>query len=236
MADPAGEASASAAECWEPVNMHIRILVVAGFVVTGLQAGCSDKPGALQMSVTPDAPEFGEHSLIRLRCDLSSDEAVCLPRNYDVRVEMRRVDADEDSIHPSACRRFRCGSEYFALLPLVPAIVVGRLLDVGDLGGRFQVIAPGEARSCMLEIGGGSTTKYWLNNWPPDDLGTRPTDACWTPGEYRVTVSLNNYNGFAPLFWKPYSQPVQAEAFIQITDTSTEPAVVEPTIQAGVGD
>jgi len=195
--------------------------------MAGLLAGCSDDPGMLHMTVSPAAPEIDRYSLVQLRCELKSDKPICLARNYAVEVRMHKLDEPDVTIKPSPCRRYRCGNEYFALLPLVPAISAGRLLDVADLGGRFVVIQPGDARTRSLAMGGSGDRYYWFDDWQPGDLGRKPKDAYWSPGKYRVTVAIRDFGDIAPLFWKPYSHPVQAETTIQIVDTSTQPMVPE---------
>lgn len=205
--------------------MHARHFLSLAVGLAALLSGCSDKPGVLQMTIHPAATVIDKHSLVTLRCELKSDHPICLAKNYDVEVRMHKIDEPDVTIKPSPCRRVRCGNEYFALLPLVPAILAGQLLDVADLGGRFVVVKPGDPSTRTLAVGGSDGRYFWFDDWREGDFGNKPRNAYWSPGKYRVTVAIRDFGGIAPLFWKPYSHPVRSETTIQVLDTTTQPVI-----------
>ena len=217
--------------------MHIRHLAPLALCMAGFLAGCSDKPGIVHMEVSPVAETLSTGETVRLTVSLTSDEMVCLARHYDVAVVLKRIGVDEDSIRPYG-RLARCGNAALMLLPVLPVILTARVIDVADVGGRFVLLMPGETLTNNLEVGGGNSVTDWFDQRPPDLQRPRPEYAWWSPGDYRVTVELQNRGNTwpAPLFWSPYSHPVKAETIVHIVGTSTQPAVIESPVQAGEGN
>lgn len=210
--------------------VHARLTAPLAFCMAGLLSGCSDKPGVVHMAISPLSETIDIGEPVRLKVSLKFDEMVCLARHYDVCVTLKRIGVDEDTIRPRG-RMPQCGNAALVLLPLLPVILAARVIDVADLGGRYLLLRPGQTITNDLEIGGGNLVTAWFDQRPANSQYARPQYAWWTPGDYRVTVELENRGGTwpAPLFWSAYSHAVKAEATVHIAGASSRPMPLDAT-------
>ncbi len=201
-----------------------------------LLAGCTQQPDAVRLTVTPEKATFarGEPVVIRTRL-VGTDGNVALQKSFFYDVELSR---EGKSLGTTGDRPVYCGTGLVELIPFYPLILVGRLLDVADLSGRFVVITKDKEISQKVLILPGSLH-------PRDDIkgvfrsGSDVKDADdktpWdpppkeslAPGRYHVRVRVINTPGdihppvmwyVPPLFWKPYEPTIEAETELTVSE------------------
>ena len=180
-------------------------------------AGCTNKPGSLQLELTTENQEIRPTDPIRIHATLSAPKApVCLAEYYSFQVEMSRKDGHEVVTSRGL---WVCGTGFVSSVFLYPVFYSMSILDVGNMMGRFDVIKKGSERTHSLEVIPGESILHVMM-----DSTERPTgklDPSWTPGQYVVRIRLQGTEPVfypAPLFWKPYNQPVEAEIEIEVRE------------------
>lgn len=187
-------------------------------------AGCTNAPGALRMGVNLEKSEIkpNEQLRIRVRLEAATRDPVCIWKDPEFDIAVRQDDKSPP-IDVGRVRLAFCGTGGVMLLPLIvvlyPLKLCANLLDVGDAGGRFQLITDKQPVALVLAIRttqtgaeSGARTLY-------DARRDRSFIGHWPPGEYKLTVTLRNREADSdppPLFWKPYDQKVQAETTFRV--------------------
>jgi len=186
-----------------------------------LMAGCTNQPGALQLSVQPAKPEFLEDEPIQLNTTLVATGAnICLAKDRRFAVELHSLDRRDEP--PMMCpERFGlCGTGYMALWPLHPFFFAGSLLDVGDTAGRFDVLPRhGRLEEHITVIVCKLGEPYRLAVFQKTGAPARAECELWRAGEYVAKVRLvNEHVDFnpPPFFWHPYPHAVEAETRIRV--------------------
>lgn len=181
-----------------------------------LLAACSNRPGNLVLELATERAVIKPTDPIVLDVKLSAlSDPVCLAKGYDFRVEMHRKD---DKLVLENRAVWVCGTAVSDPLTsiLYPLFAAVHLLDMGDLSGRFEVIARGQPRENHLQIVQDSSDRLSIVEAPASDQEARVP---WEPGEYILKVALTNTEPafyHAPLFWLPFSHPVESEIQIVV--------------------
>ena len=190
-----------------------------------LVAGCTNMPGALQIHLAADKSQFMPHEPIQLQVTLSAvDAPICLGNSYYFHVDMWPVDRECEAAQSKD--PWVCGTAFVSMLPvLIPIYPLGlaiSVLDVADTLDRFEVIEKKEKKISNLSIiplAGNSLAVLHGK----DDTIPWQTDQKWEMGEYKIRARLVD-GGMrlfpAPLFWKPYNHPVEAEVRIKVAAKS----------------
>ena len=200
------------------MNREIAILLAAMLVLTCLASvGCTNKPGALQLELAAEDYEIRPTDSIRLHANLSAPEAsVCLAEYYSFQVELRRKNSSEVVTSRGL---WVCGTGFVSSIFLYPVFCSISLLDLGDMMGRFDLIKQGDERNHSLEI---APAEFGLHvRMDSMEEPTEKLDRSWAPGRYTIKVRLQGTEPVfypAPLFWKPYSQPVESEIEIEVRE------------------
>ena len=105
------------------------------------------------------------------------------------------------------------------LWPVYLLGTAGGVLDVADVGNRFEILETGEEKTHFLVI---ARSKYQPDTLKVKTAGETEEEgmAEWYKGKYILRVKMedadNTFPYPAPLFWKPYTQPVEAEMAIRV--------------------
>lgn len=204
-------------------------IVIAALAVTAT-SGCTNKPGTLKLTLEAPDHVTSKGEPMRILAILSAEkETVCIPKwTSDTQMKVRVFDSAGGKVNGPPWR-VKCGNPLFPWMPLLviayPLAAIGGVLDVADIGGRFDVVQPGKPVVIPISI--------TLVQFRPDSTcisiaGPKYTtemrksdSALWTPDEYRIVVTMpNKYESVfpAPLFWQPYSHPLTAEIKVRVTD------------------
>ena len=187
--------------------------------------GCTNNPNALQMTLHPRKPVFTADEPIELDAKLVAQAGpVCIAGSHWFNVDMAPVSKDKGLLRGTEQGLLRLDT----LATFYPWLGVVPMLDVADLSGRFKVLYQGHTLAARLKITHGGA-KVMLCSSPrvvPVHAGPRwgvppKREILWPPGEYEVTVSLDNRHlGLCPppFFWKPYDQPVSAKTRITVRE------------------
>ena len=184
-------------------------------VVCLVLVGCTQTPGALQLKLVCDKTIFSAHESITFDAVLVATEgSVCLARLYSFEVELRS-ESGESKVMIGDNRPYLCGTHALMTMPLIPIM----LLDVGDARNQFEVLREGNFLKQTVSINRAPSTRGELVV-STDSMTNDYTGVSWAPGEYSLRVRLLNdiYYRPAPVFWKPYNQPVEGEIRIEVTD------------------
>lgn len=193
----------------------IRIAWAAlGIAVVG-SLGCTNKPGALSLTVNPARDVFSPNEPIELRAALTAEsDRVLISETCWWRVDMENKSGNislrsERPTRPG--KSHSTGSQIAA-----PFRKMGNVFDVGDSDDRFARMNDGDRRTfnITLKLLGGELYAIADGRGEPTDAGNPQS---WTPGTYTVTVSLENQSDKpAPLFYRPYKRRVEAECQVRI--------------------
>jgi hypothetical protein len=189
-----------------------------------LLAGCSNAPDALNLRLIPHQAAFQQGEAPHLDLDLSAArDPVCLSGLRFFEVELRQIDGHVTlKSEPPAL----CGTPLVASIPLLPVLYPAALLDLADVSGRFVILRQGQNHheNLLLYYSGERLHAYAVDD--PESWAPSRTPTPLPAGRYQVRVRLINRHGGlpCPLFWKPYDQPVAAEAALTITGTAASSA------------
>jgi len=215
--------------------LHHRCLLVGIASLAALVGACTNEPGALRLSVKPTKEVFRPYEPIVLTATLMArDKPVCLARSRWYDVEMIPVNAEAEVLRGSG-QLASCGMGLLALVPVLPLVYTGSYLDVADTSARFDVLTPERKRFDKIQIALEAPNSIRLVLGRPIRIpigvvlnrvaNVDANQDRWPAGEYVASLRLKNQHlGFPPpLFWKPYSQPVQAETIVRISDDAKAP-------------
>ncbi len=195
----------------------LRVPVFGACVVISMLAvaGCTNKPGALSLTVNPARDVFGPDEPIELRASLTAEsDRVLLSESCWWRVDMENK---SDNISLRSQRPTRSTKSHNTKSEIAaPFRKMGNVFDVGDSDDRFARMNSGDRRTVniTLKLLGGELYAIADGRGEPQDAGSPQS---WTPGTYTVTVSLDNQSDKpAPLFYRPYKRRVEAECQIRI--------------------
>jgi hypothetical protein len=210
------------------------MVVIAVLKVT-VTSGCTNNPGTLKLTLdTPDHITSTSEPMRILAILSTEKETVCLPKwTRDTQLRIRVFDSAGARVNGPPWR-VKCGN---ALLPWIPLLVIayplaaiGGVLDVADIGGRFDVVQPGKPVVIPISI---AHVQFRPNSTCISIVGPKfSTEMCksesalWIPDEYRIVVTVpNEYESSfpPPLFWQPYSHPLTAEIKVRVSDDGDGP-------------
>ena len=188
-----------------------------------LLAGCTNAPRALRLEISAAKQTISSQDSICLTANLVAEEGpVCLAKSHRFIAEVSRMG---DNAKPMSTDEFvfHCGTGIVECLLLSPVLLPVTILDVGDSLGRYTVLQKGDQENHDLEIFiGQNEGKDFCSLWQPSKMGE--SRHAWPPGEYHVKVRLQNDVESAigifppPLFWWPYSRPVEAQTSIVVAE------------------
>lgn len=204
-------------------------------IVSSLSLGCANEPGMVSIHLESLAPIAGPNDPICLIVTLKSERKLaCIPRRTmaeDMTISVYNSSGNKlPRPHPPA----ECGMRNLAFFPVLvvayPFRVMGGLLDVADVGGRFDVIEPGKPATREFKIiksreRDGRDYMVLLHATEVLSSGY-PGLSNWEPGEYRIVVTISyRPNTFfpPPLFWQPYSHTLTSEIKVRVADEGLEP-------------
>lgn len=183
-------------------------------------AGCTNTPGALRLEISAAEQTISSQDSICLTVNLIAEQGpVCLAKYHRFIAEVSR---EGDNAKPLSTdeNRFYCGTGILELYLLSPVLLPVTILDVGDSLGRYTVLHKGDEENHDLVISIGQTEG---NNFCSMGRLGELLHA-WPPGKYLVRVRLQNEVESpigifpAPLFWRPYSRPVEAQTSIVVAE------------------
>jgi len=184
-------------------------------IISLLAAGCTNKAGALSLTVNPAREVFGPNDPIELRASLTAEsDRVLISETCWWRVDMENKSGNVTlrSERPSRPSKSHSTKSEIA----APFRKMGNVFDVGDSDDRFARMNNGDRRTfnITLKLLGGELYAIADGRGEPTDAGSPQS---WTPGTYTVTVSLENQSDKpAPLFYRPYKRRVEAECQVRI--------------------
>lgn len=195
-------------------------LIITLMWVSGLCAGCSNKPGALTMKLKPTRAEFAPNDAMTFSVVLGTyDRPVCLSKGRDFRFQVQDTKSGEIVSSNLDNVDVFCGTGILESLIFFPYLYLGAWMDVADMAKRFEVLEAHEVRAQVVTVtrndSGKSIGRVPIENNIPVD---------WPPGDYDVTIKLNNRRGFCgdflplPIGWQLYDQPVSATARVVVRD------------------
>ncbi len=187
-----------------------------------LAAGCTNRPNALQLTLSTSKQVYLHDEPIRLTATFSSTEGtVCINKPWVkfLDFELSNLESDEQLEHTPI---FFCGTPYVALAPLMPFMYAGAFLDVANVGGRFIVIEENQPQDFSYELLGNGSRFIMRSEAATqnrDDLRHLPLP----PGRYRLNVSLESElqrRTIIPLLWALYGQTVSAATEFEVLPAS----------------
>ena len=208
----------------------VRIFYAAAVLLVG--SGCTNEPGALNLTIIPERPEFATDEPILIRAVLSAKgEPVCLSQSYRYSATVTPVELADAATHGDS-RVYRCGLQRLVVLFTWPVLLPASLLDVTDVGRRFDIIDHSQERWKTLALTSleRQGQRYVRSRRIRCGQNIAKIESQWPPGEYCIRLQLiNRHTGPypPPLFWKPYDRPVEAETTVRIVERD-EPADASP--------
>jgi hypothetical protein len=208
------------------MNRLFSFMSAPSFILGALLiAGCTNEPGSLRLTVTPEKAEFvqGEPIIVDMAL-ASSQSTVCLGKGRHFEMEVRR-ESDAEMVARSPGVGF-CGTGAVETMIFMPWLYAVAWLDVGDTLGRFVVLKPGGQIVERRQLLSKEPRTCWVYPVKPASPTTSaPADDPWPVGDYAITLRLKNVHGHwlpPPLFWKCYSQPVEARFNIHVAPRAAE--------------